>query len=149
MELPASAGTITFNTKTRQVLMIKVKSPSTGKIYWSFPKGEIENREKPQQTAIRETFEETGIKPEIIRKVGDFEIYRQYKGVKFHKRVIMYAAFSDNIKPKPGNEVLDAKWVDFDKAFIALKQHETDYISSLLLALNLFAKRFPHLYEIK
>jgi len=149
MELPKSAGTITFNIKTRQVLMIKVQSPGTKQIYWTFPKGEIEPGEDPKKTAIRETLEETGITPQIIRKVEDIEIYRQFRGTKFHKRVILYVAYTTDMYPKPDyNEVLDAKFVDFDKALIAIKKHDNDYLPGLLKALTIVANKFPQLYEI-
>jgi 8-oxo-dGTP pyrophosphatase MutT (NUDIX family) len=148
MLLPTSAGTITFNIRTRQVLLIKVKSPGSGEIYWTIPKGEIEKGEDPKEAAIRETYEETGIKPIIIRKVETIEIYRQWRGTKFHKLVHIFAAYTTDSNPKPGDEVLDAKFVDFDKALIALKKHDSDYISALMKSLWIIYKKFPSVYEI-
>ncbi|MBR5261612.1 MAG: NUDIX domain-containing protein [Oscillospiraceae bacterium] len=58
-----SAGTFTFRETSggTEVLMIRTRG---GK--WSFPKGHIEKGETPQQAALRETLEETGICAEII-----------------------------------------------------------------------------------
>ena len=148
MQLPTSAGTLTFSIRTRQVLLIKVKSPGTGKIYWSIPKGEIEKGESPKDTAIRETYEETGIKPIILRKVETIEIYRQFKGTKFHKFVHIFAAYTTESNPKPGDEVLDAKFIDFDKALLALKAHDSDYVSALLKSLWIVHRKFPSVYAI-
>lgn len=36
---------------------------------WEFPSGGIESGETPEQTAIRETLEETGLKISIVKKV--------------------------------------------------------------------------------
>jgi 8-oxo-dGTP pyrophosphatase MutT (NUDIX family) len=127
--------------------MVYVSSPSTGKKYWTFPKGLIETNETPQEAAVRETFEETGIQAKIIRKVEEVEIFRQYRNTKFHKDVILFAAYTTQNDPKPGNEVHDAKFVDFDKALIFLKQHDSDYISALLKALYYFSRAFPGLYN--
>jgi len=148
MELPHSAGTYTFNIVTRQVLMIKVQSPGTKKIYWTFPKGLIEDHETPKDAAIRETYEETGIRCTILRKVDEFEIYRMYRNVRFHKKITMFVAVTKDMHPKPSNEVLDAKFVDFDKALVALKQHEADYIPGLLKSLVIVAHKFPNIYKI-
>jgi len=63
-----SAGTFTFRERegVSEVLMIKTRR---GK--WSFPKGHIEEGETPQQAALRETREETGICAEIV---SDFSV---------------------------------------------------------------------------
>ena len=150
MELPKSAGAVVIHIPSRKVLMIKVKSPGTGKVYWTFPKGEIEKGENPKQTALREVQEETGLKNfQIIRKVDEFEIYRNFRNVKFHKLITMYAAYTTTDKLKPGEEVLDAKFVDFDKALVNLRWHDSDYIPSLLKTLSLVSNRFPDVYMIK
>lgn len=38
--------------------------------HWLFPKGHIEEGERPEETAIREVSEELGLKVEIKRKLG-------------------------------------------------------------------------------
>ena len=59
MKKEKSCGIIVFDED--RVLLIKHNG---GHI--SFPKGHVEDGETPKETAIRETFEETGIEAEII-----------------------------------------------------------------------------------
>ena len=59
-----SAGGVLF--KDGEVLLIK--NPSD---VWTFPKGLVKAGEKPENTAIREVFEETGVKGKIVAPIGD------------------------------------------------------------------------------
>lgn len=47
--------------------------------YWNFPKGHFEQGENALKTALRETEEETGLKPADLRIIPEFRTY-----VKFH-----------------------------------------------------------------
>ncbi len=47
--------------------------------YWNFPKGHFASGEKSLGAALRETEEETGLKPSELRIIPDFKTY-----VKFH-----------------------------------------------------------------
>ena len=144
-----SAGTITFNQKG-QVLLIKVQSPVTKQIYWTIPKGLIEKGESPISAAERETYEETGIKVKVIKLLETIDLFRFYEGKRHIKNVYVFLAECDEqCNPKPDSkEVLDAKFVDFDKALIALKLHDKEYISPLLKGLWEFYKRHRDLYKI-
>jgi 8-oxo-dGTP pyrophosphatase MutT (NUDIX family) len=43
----------------------------TQKVLLALPKGLIDAGEKPQQTAVREVFEETGVHAQLVTKLGD------------------------------------------------------------------------------
>lgn len=47
--------------------------------YWNFPKGHFEKEENAMDTAFRETYEETGLKPEELKIIPGFKTY-----VRFH-----------------------------------------------------------------
>jgi 8-oxo-dGTP pyrophosphatase MutT (NUDIX family) len=72
----------------RKTLLINlIKAPYRG--YWGMPAGKIEKRESPEEAAVRELFEETGIEANLTpcsgfcsesiyeksRKIFDFDIY--------------------------------------------------------------------------
>lgn len=57
---------------------------------WDFPKGHIEEGESAEQAAIREVEEETGVKAEIIEKVGQTEYFYSEDGEKMFKTVTFF-----------------------------------------------------------
>jgi len=59
------AGGLVFNA-TGEVLLIRDRNG-----YWVFPKGHVEPRESPEETARREVAEETGVAARVIAKIGE------------------------------------------------------------------------------
>ena len=57
---------------------------------WDFPKGHREIYESEEQTALREVEEETGIKAEIIEKVGKTQYFYYEEGSRVLKTVVFY-----------------------------------------------------------
>lgn len=85
---------------------------------WVLPKGKIEEGETPDQTAVREVFEETGIHAEIVGFLG--ETTYQFKNMWSNHEVIdknvhWYVMTARSIKLKPLKEegFVDARFVDF------------------------------------
>ena len=64
---------------------------TTGKrILWSLPKGHIEEGETPEQAALREVAEETGIQSAIERSLGVIDFWFMAGGKRIHKTVHHY-----------------------------------------------------------
>ncbi|NED31056.1 NUDIX hydrolase [Streptomyces sp. SID8499] len=61
-----SAAIITSNDR---VLMVR-RRVKEGELSWQFPAGGIEPGETPEEAAVRETLEETGLKVEAISLIG-------------------------------------------------------------------------------
>lgn len=85
---------------------------------WVLPKGKIEAGETPDQTAVREVFEETGIHAEVVAFLG--ETAYQFKNMwsnheVIDKNVFWYVMTARSIKLKPLKEegFVDARFVDF------------------------------------
>jgi len=114
MKREFSAGGVVF--KDGEVLLIKTPSGA-----WSFPKGNIEPGEKPEETALREVWEETGIKGEIIDYVGEIHYWYTLKGERIFKTVKYYLMKYKEGNPKPSWEVKDAKFFPIEEAKRLLK----------------------------
>lgn len=83
--------------------------------FYGFPKGHVEEGETYEECAVRETFEETGIKVFIDPKYSFKVTYLMQE--KYPKQVIYFIAFlngSDRIKIQE-SEVESACWVDISK----------------------------------
>lgn len=52
------------------VLMVR-RRISEGELMWQFPAGAIEDGETPEQAAVRETLEETGLTVEAVKLLGE------------------------------------------------------------------------------
>jgi len=101
----------------------------TGKKRWqkmllALPKGLVDPEEKPDQTALREVLEETGIKATLIAKLGDIKyIYvrswgnreRVFKVVSFYL-LRYHSGQIDDIRPDMRIEVKRALWISLDEA---------------------------------
>jgi 8-oxo-dGTP pyrophosphatase MutT (NUDIX family) len=64
-----------------QVLLIKRPTPRV----WEFPGGGIEKGEPPADAAVREVWEETGLRVEVIREIGLYQRpgFRPHDGIAF------------------------------------------------------------------
>jgi 8-oxo-dGTP pyrophosphatase MutT (NUDIX family) len=61
----------------------KVVLRLTDKQRWLFPKGKLKKHESPQNAAMREATEETGLKVEVVDQAGDLLIYHEGKKRRF------------------------------------------------------------------
>jgi ADP-ribose pyrophosphatase YjhB (NUDIX family) len=63
------------------------KHDRKGRLVWSLPKGHVEAGETLEQTAVRETEEETGVTAEVRQKLGEVDYWFMLHGEKIHKTV--------------------------------------------------------------
>ncbi|MGE3270891.1 MAG: NUDIX hydrolase [Chloroflexota bacterium] len=61
----------------------KVVLRLTDKQHWIFPKGKLKKRESPEDAAVREAVEETGLQVEIVEQVADLLIRHEGKKRRF------------------------------------------------------------------
>jgi len=101
----ASAGGILFDARGR-VLLIRRADEGI----WCFPKGRIEAGETPQEAAAREILEESGLRCEIGRKVGEigYGFYWPPDDVNYDKRVVFFLA-----RPLGGEVRLEDRFDDW------------------------------------
>jgi len=84
--------------------------------YWGFPKGQPENGETPEQTAVREAYEETGIRVSDSELKNSVEYsYTMTSGQK--KTVILFPVIVESKKVTIQSEELqNYKWVELNEA---------------------------------
>jgi ADP-ribose pyrophosphatase YjhB (NUDIX family) len=88
-----SAGGLVVDSTGKLGLLIgrkDLKDQSGQRILWSLPKGHIEEGETPEQAAIREVAEETGIESKIEKSLGVIDFWFMAGGNRIHKTVHHY-----------------------------------------------------------
>ena len=88
-----SAGGLVVDTTGKLGLLIgrrDQKDASGKRILWSLPKGHIEEGETPEQAALREVKEETGIESAIEKSLGVIDFWFMAGGKRIHKTVHHY-----------------------------------------------------------
>lgn len=112
-----SCGAVVISgEEKKKVLLIKNKRSA----HWGFPKGHIEKGETQEETAIRETKEETGLDIEII---DGFSCKSEYtiQG-RVEKAVIIFLAKAQTTDVTVQEEEIDEYiWADFDSALKMLR----------------------------
>lgn len=98
------------------------RKPAKGVL--ALPKGLVDRGEKPEQTAVREVHEETGIKATLLGKLGDIKyVYirswgdgeKVFKIVSFY--LLKYASGEiGEIAPAMREEVSRAEWIPLHEA---------------------------------
>jgi ribonuclease HII len=127
-----ACGAIIFHKN--EFLLIKHKPEDGG--HWGFPKGRVEEGETEQETALREIFEETGLKPKLI---PSFRHEIHYPVEDAMKNVIFFLAEAKTKKVRYIlNEIEDHKWLPYAKA---RKQLTFDNNKELLKKANKFIKK--------
>lgn len=110
-----SAGGVVVNVTRDKVVLIG-RLDRRGRLLWSLPKGHIEEGETPEQTAVREVGEETGIVGEIIRPLGTIDYWFVAERRRIHKTVHHFL-----MEERGGDlsdedvEVTEVDWVALDE----------------------------------
>ncbi len=95
----------------KKFLVIKQRSG-----YYGFPKGHVENQETEEETALREVYEEVGLKPKIIDGFRESLDYQVKKGVM--KEAVFFLMETDNENVVHNEkEVLRYMWLDYKAAW--------------------------------
>lgn len=93
---------------------------------WVLPKGTPVAGETPEETALREVREESGIQPRIVGDLGSIQYWFTRKGVRYHKEVRHYLmeAVGGSVA-EHDHEYAEARWFPIEEA-IARLTHENE-----------------------
>lgn len=113
-----SCGAVIYrnNGEARKFLLIKNKRSA----HWGFPKGHIEKGETPEQTALREVLEETGLKIELLPEFTSRSEYTIQGKVEKNVTIFLAKALT-NIVRLQEEEIDGFKWLGYNDAMKTLK----------------------------
>ena len=119
-----SAGGLVIDESGTKGLLIgrrDLKDATRERLLWSLPKGHIEPGETPQEAAIREVAEETGIQSEISRELGIIDFWFMAGGKRIHKTVhhYLFREVGGTLAPQV-SEVDDVGWFPLEEIIALL-----------------------------
>jgi len=84
----------------------------SGRLLWSLPKGHIEPGETPEQAAVREVAEETGIHGRVLGQLGTIDFWFVAEGRRVHKTVHHFLLGAEGGELSDADiEVAEVAWV--------------------------------------
>ena len=88
---------------------------------WALPKGLIDSGERPEETALREVEEETGVTARLVTKLGDVRYVYTWSGERIFKVVSFYLLRYSrgrlgDIAAEHQIEVEEARWLPLTEA---------------------------------
>jgi 8-oxo-dGTP pyrophosphatase MutT (NUDIX family) len=121
-----SAGAVVFRCFDKgnvKYLLIQSKNWKN----WAFPKGHLDDDETPEEAALREIEEETGLIVELLPNFSSgYEYEFDYEGKHIEKKVVFFLAEAkdENIRLSE-KEHQNYSWLTYDEALHAIT-HEED-----------------------
>ena len=90
---------------------------------WVLPKGTVEKGEKHVETALREVFEESGVKATVMRYIGKSEYSFSAPQDVVEKEVYGYLMMADNYYSRPQREefFVDSGYYKYHEAYHLLR----------------------------
>lgn len=133
MSKPVRKAVRCYLIKNDKIIVTKYKEPNKKAGYYEIPSGKIEEGELPEQTAIREMQEETGIIVKDLKNKGNLTI--EYPDRKFEFVVFL----ADDYQGKPLQfEDNSSAWIDInhllqkEKILASIQLLKKEYINRLI-----------------
>jgi len=112
-----SSGGIVFKVENNQGSVALV-ARRNGAV-WCLPKGLVEENETPEETAVRETREETGLEGRVLEKLGEIQYWYHSREdhMRIHKTVHFYLLqFHGGDERRHDREVDAVQWYTLEEA---------------------------------
>jgi len=115
-----SAGGVVYRLHDGSALFLLIKDSYQN---WGFPKGHLETGERPEDAAMREVREETGIDDLALRgRIETIDWYFRFRGQLIHKVCHFYLMETSQAttNPQHAEGITACRWVSFDEARSAI-----------------------------
>jgi len=112
-----SAGGFVLDRRGRQPKAALIaRRDRRGRLIWSLPKGHVEVGETPEDAAVREVLEETGIHGSIVASLGTIDFWFMVENQRIHKTVHHYLLDAEDLVLSDADaEVAEVAWVPLDE----------------------------------
>ncbi|MCS7006397.1 MAG: NUDIX domain-containing protein [Thermoleophilia bacterium] len=115
-----SAGAVLVRRMRGRYWAAVVRSRGRPPGTWALPKGLVDPGESPAETALREAYEETGVRARLGPKLGDVRYVYSWQGERVFKIVSFYLAFAQRgrigaVPPGMETEIAEARWLPLDE----------------------------------
>ncbi len=116
-----SAGVVLIRRMRGRIWFAAVRPRGRAEGVWALPKGLVDSGETPAETALREGWEETGVRGRLVSKLGDTRYVYTWEGERVFKVVSFYLAVATGgrigeLPPGMEIEVAAARWLPLDDA---------------------------------
>jgi 8-oxo-dGTP pyrophosphatase MutT (NUDIX family) len=122
VEREFSAGGVLVKVIRGRPMLAAIRPRGKREGLWALPKGKIDPGERPEETAVREVREETGVEGALVEKLGDVRYtYTRRGGMRVFKVVSFYLLRAgrgriDEIDEQMRVEVDEARWLPLEEA---------------------------------
>ena len=119
MDETSAGGLIVEVQGGRAAVAVIARRNRGGRLEWCLPKGHLEGSETPEQAAVREIAEETGITGRVLKHLATIDYWFASSDHRVHKVVhhFLLEATGGTLTTEndPDHEAEDVAWVDIDQ----------------------------------
>lgn len=111
-----SAGGVVIRVLDEEAHILLIRDPYRK---WGLPKGHLEPEESPEDAALREVSEETGLTSLVLGPdLGEIDWIFRLKGRKIHKfcRFYLMSAPTGRARPQVEEGITEVRWLPVDEA---------------------------------
>lgn len=135
--IEVSAGGFVISQTDSESVALMARFNRGGKLEWCVPKGHPENDEDVEQAAVREVFEETGLRVEILEGLGEVQYQFNQNGINIKKTVHLFLMKQIggelSLEHDPHHEASDLAWVKIDDLINKLSHRNEQRIAQLVI----------------
>jgi 8-oxo-dGTP pyrophosphatase MutT (NUDIX family) len=132
-----SAGGFVISSENSDQIALIGRLNRGGRLEWCVPKGHPEGEESLEEAAIREVYEETGLKAEILDYLGevkyDFSMSRKHISKTVHIFLMKQVGGTLSLDFDPHHEASEVTWVKVEELISKLTHPNEKRIARVLV----------------